>query len=149
MNTARATRGAGVAHLVDDAPAADLHAYLSYQDTEAALAWLSGVGFEVVRRQDEEDGSLLHAELRLGNAVVMVAAAHDAYSRPGLHGVSTGSGLYLSLPSPVAVDRWYFHAVSAGGVPVIEPEATEWGTRRARVLDPEGHEWSVGTHRPG
>ncbi|MFD3531115.1 VOC family protein [Streptomyces sp. NPDC058664] len=88
-------------------------------------------------------------QLRFGNVVVMVAGAHAAYGRPALHGVSTGNGLYLCLPSASAVDQWYFPAVSAGGVPVTEPEATEWGTRRARVLDPEGHGWSAGTHRPG
>ncbi|MFB7940959.1 VOC family protein [Streptomyces sp. NPDC127049] len=133
----------------DEDGGADLHAYLSYRDTEAALAWLSAVGFRVVRRQDDEDGSPAHAEIRYGDAVLMVAGAHAAYSRPALHGVSTGSGLYLCLTAPAAVDQWYFRAVAAGGVPVIEPEDTEWGARRARVLDPEGHEWSVGTYRPG
>ena len=29
------------------------------------------------------------------------------------------------------------------------PEDTEWGTRRARLLDPEGQEWSFGTYAPG
>lgn len=29
------------------------------------------------------------------------------------------------------------------------PEETEWGTWRARVLDPEGREWSSGTYVPG
>jgi uncharacterized glyoxalase superfamily protein PhnB len=37
----------------------------------------------------------------------------------------------------------------AGGHKVFEPEHTEWGTRRARVLDPEGGEWSLGTYEPG
>jgi uncharacterized glyoxalase superfamily protein PhnB len=32
---------------------------------------------------------------------------------------------------------------------VIAPETTEWGTGRARVLDPEGHEWSFGSYEPG
>ena len=33
--------------------------------------------------------------------------------------------------------------------PVFPPEDTEWGSRRARVLDPGGHEWSSGTYEPG
>ncbi|MGW6540155.1 VOC family protein [Streptomyces sp. NPDC055051] len=150
-NTARAAEGAGAPLHRDDGDdaVADLHAYLSYSDTDAALAWLAAVGFSVARRQDAEDGSLAHAEVRLGDVVVMLGGASPEYSRPALHGVSTGSGLYLCLASASAVDQWFFHAVSAGAVPVIEPEATEWGTRRARVLDPEGHEWSVGTYRPG
>ncbi|MFF8806156.1 VOC family protein [Streptomyces omiyaensis] len=150
-NAAGAAGGAGGREDPDSAgdAAADLHAYLGYRDAEAALVWLAEVGFEVVRRQDAEDGSLGHAEVRLGNVVLMLATAHSAYDRPALHGVSTGSGLYLCLPSPAAVDRWYVRAVAAGGVPVIAPEETGWGARRARVLDPEGHEWSVGTYRPG
>ena len=40
-------------------------------------------------------------------------------------------------------------AVEAGGRSVLEPEQTEWGTERSRVLDPEGYEWSFGTYEPG
>ena len=29
------------------------------------------------------------------------------------------------------------------------PKDSEWGTRRCRVLDPEGYEWSFGSYRPG
>jgi uncharacterized glyoxalase superfamily protein PhnB len=32
---------------------------------------------------------------------------------------------------------------------VYPPEDTEWRTRRYRVLDPEGYEWSFGNYRPG
>ncbi|MEP6953152.1 MAG: hypothetical protein ABI950_03700 [Solirubrobacteraceae bacterium] len=32
---------------------------------------------------------------------------------------------------------------------VFGPEDTEWGTRRARVLDLDGYEWSFGTYQPG
>jgi uncharacterized glyoxalase superfamily protein PhnB len=37
----------------------------------------------------------------------------------------------------------------AGATSVFEPEETEWETKRARVLDPEGYEWSFGTYQPG
>ncbi|MER7956951.1 VOC family protein [Streptomyces sp. NPDC096030] len=130
-------------------PLPRLHAYVSYRDAEAGLAWLSSAGFEQVARQDAEDGSVLHAEVRLGDAVVMVASADAPYARPALQGVSTGSGLYLWFPAPSAVDDWYAGAVAAGATGVIAPEDTAWGSRRARVLDPEGYEWSAGTYGPG
>jgi uncharacterized glyoxalase superfamily protein PhnB len=79
----------------------------------------------------------------------MVASADAAFDVPALMGRSTGGGLYLWLPEPAQVDDWCARAVGAGAHEVITPEDTEWGTRRARVLDPEGHEWSVGTYRPG
>jgi uncharacterized glyoxalase superfamily protein PhnB len=129
--------------------AAELHAYLSYRDAETALAWLEAVGFEVVLRQPDAHGGLAHAEVRLGDVVLMVASADADYVTPPLLGRSTGDGLYLWLPDEVAVDDFAERAVAAGGKPVFPPEDTEWGTRRARVLDPEGKEWSAGTYRPG
>ena len=43
----------------------------------------------------------------------------------------------------------YSAAIEAGATSVFEPEPTEWGTERARVLDPEGYEWSFGNYEPG
>ncbi|HSF37500.1 MAG TPA: VOC family protein [Nocardioides sp.] len=126
-----------------------LHAYLSYRDAPAALSWLERIGFEVVARQDDSAGNVLHAEVRSGDVVLMVATADAPYETPPLVGRSTGGGLYLWFADPALVDDWCARAVGAGAREVIAPEDTEWGTRRARVLDPEGHEWSVGTYRPG
>jgi len=47
------------------------------------------------------------------------------------------------------VDALHERAVGAGAREVFAPESTEWGSRRSRVLDPEGHEWSFGSYRPG
>lgn len=129
--------------------AARLAAYLSYRDAPAALAWLQAIGFEVVRRADAPDGTVAHAEVRRDDVVLMVAGYDADYSRPPLVGASTGGGLYLVLDDAAAVDDGFARAVAAGGTAVIPPEETEWGTRRARFLDPEGGEWSLGTYAPG
>jgi uncharacterized glyoxalase superfamily protein PhnB len=126
-----------------------LHAYLSYRDAEGGLIWLEQMGFTVVTRQDEPDGKVLHAEVRWGDVVLMVGSADAAYDVPPLVGRSTGGGLYLWLSEPADVDDWFSRVVESGAQEVIAPEDTEWGTRRSRVLDPEGHEWSAGTYRPG
>jgi uncharacterized glyoxalase superfamily protein PhnB len=125
---------------------ARLFAYLSYRDAPAALSWMEHVGFSLVRRQDSGAGEVAHAEVRMGDAVIMVSSADADYQRPALIGRSTGGGLYLLVDD---VDDFYRKALSAGGRAVIPPEDTEWGTRRARVLDPEGQEWSAGTYEPG
>lgn len=132
---------------MDPAPA--LYAYLSYRDAPRALDWMSKVGFQVLTRQEDSQGVVAHAEVRHGDAVLMLASADAAYDVPTLKGRSVGGGLYLWLPTASDVDRWHARAVDAGGRDVLPPEDTEWGTRRARVLDPEGHEWSIGTYRPG
>ncbi|GAA1654685.1 VOC family protein [Georgenia ruanii] len=125
------------------------HAYISYRDAPSALQWLQAIGFRVVTRNDGEDGRVLHAEVRRGDAALMIATADADYVTPPLIGESVGSGVYLCLRDPADVDAWHQRALAAGATPVIAPENTAWGTRRARVLDPEGHEWSAGTYRPG
>lgn len=126
-----------------------LHAYLSYRDAPAALDWLAAVGFDLVNRQDGEDGSVVHAEVRLGSVVLMIATADAGYDRPRLIGRSTGDGLYLWFERAELVNDWFTRSVNEGATAVIPPEDTSWGARRARVLDPEGKEGSAGTHRPG
>ena len=123
-----------------------LFGYLSYRDARRAIAWLTEIGFEVVRRQEGDSGGVAHAELRFGDAVVMLASFDAEYDTPRLVGQSTGRGLYLLVDD---VDAAYGRALAAGGTNVFVPEDTEWGTRRARVLDPEGLEWSFGTYEPG
>jgi uncharacterized glyoxalase superfamily protein PhnB len=126
--------------------ASKLAPYLSYADAPAAIAWLEAIGFMVVVRQDGPDGRVLHSELRLDEAVVMLGSDDSNYVVAPLVGTSTGAGLYLVSDD---VDRLYAAAILAGGAPVFPPEDTEWGARRARVLDPGGREWSFGSYEPG
>jgi uncharacterized glyoxalase superfamily protein PhnB len=123
-----------------------LFGYLSYREVDVAIMWLEALGFETTTRQQEDGGATVHAELRLGDAVVMVAPADEPYETPKLVGRSTGHGLYLLVDDVTALHR---AALQAGGSSVLAPEETEWGTERARVLDPEGYEWSFGTYEPG
>lgn len=125
---------------------ARLFAYLSYRDAPAAIEWLHALGFGTTTRQDGDDGTVQHAELALGDAVVMVASYDAEYETASLQGRSTGAGLYLFTEDAAAL---HHRAVAAGGTSVFAPEQTEWGTTRARVLDPEGREWSFGTYEPG
>ena len=123
-----------------------LYAYLSYADAPGALRWFSDLGFTIVSRQDGAAGQVVHSEVRLGEVVLMISSNDAAYSRAPLIGRSTGRGLYLFVDD---VDAYFDRALAAGATSVFKPEATEWGTRRARVLDPEGNEWSLGTYEPG
>jgi uncharacterized glyoxalase superfamily protein PhnB len=127
----------------------ELYGYLSYRDAPAGLRWLEAVGFSTVVRRDGPGGEVLHAEVRLGDVVLMVATADREYDIPRLIDRSTGGGLYLWLPGAADVDEWHARAIDAGAHEVIPPEETEWGSRRCRVLDPECIVWSAGSYRPG
>lgn len=123
-----------------------LFAYLSYADAAAGIGRLQALGFTMVTRQDGDGGRVVHAELRLGQVVVMVSSFDVDYYTPALKGRSVGRGLYICTYD---VDELYGKATAAGATSVFPPESTEWGSRRARVVDPGGNEWSFGSYEPG
>lgn len=118
--------------------------YFGYRDAAAAIDFLRrAFGFAVAQRYDGEDGSVMHAELHLDGAFIMLGSA-TAADQGGAKPVM-GSGVY----APVAdVDAHFATATAAGAAVVYGPEDTAFGTRRYRVRDPEGYEWTFGTYRP-
>lgn len=128
-----------------------LSTYLAYPDAKVAIDWLErALGFETTMAWPDEQGRIQHAELRLGDAALMVFDdAGAGYTRPERRGETSGAGVYLTVPDEATVDAMFARAEEAGSEVVWTPGATEWGNYRARVVDPGGREWTVGTHRPG
>lgn len=132
------------------APPATLHAYFSYRDAVSALRWLErAFGFETTMEVPDGKGGVMHAELRREGVSILVFSDDVGYDRPERKGESVGHGSYVWLAAEAAVNAVFASAVEAGAVTVWEPGATEWGNFRCRVADPEGYEWTFGTHRPG
>lgn len=131
-------------------PPVSLFLYLAYRDATAAIEWLgTAFGFETTMSFPDDKGAVAHAELRLGDAAVIVFSDDDGYERPPRKGFTVGFGAYLCLAEQADVDAIHARAVDAGAVSVWEPAGTEWGNYRCRVVDPEGLEWTFGIHRPG
>lgn len=134
---------------MSDDQTSTLHAYLGYRDAPAAIRWLAaGLGFQLVRRAPETGDDVAHAELRRGDAAITLFTDTVGYERAPRKGDTGGVGLYLAVPGPTQVDEAYASAVAAGGQSVWAPEQSEWNYR-ARVVDPQGVEWTIGTYRPG
>lgn len=126
-----------------------LSMFTLYRDPAAAAAWLrDAFGFEITARFGVEPGTVDHAELRLGDAVVFVQAAAAGQAASPVVQSSTSRAPVLCLDDEQAVDDLYARAVAAGATTLRGPETTEWGNHRFEVLDPEGHQWSVGSYRP-
>jgi uncharacterized glyoxalase superfamily protein PhnB len=111
-----------------------MYPYLSYRDTTTALHFLQeAFGFTVSVCWDDPDGTVQHAEAAFGEGAVMMGTAEHLTA--ALEGSSVGQSIYVYVED---VDA-HFERARAGGAPVVyPPEDTEWGTRRYRVLDPEG-----------
>ena len=80
----------------------------------------------------------MHGEMRLGNGVIMMGTVDESPSRQS-------PGTYVVVED---VDAHHARAVASGAAIVYPPEDTEFGTRRYRAKDLEGHEWTFGTYRP-
>jgi uncharacterized glyoxalase superfamily protein PhnB len=113
--------------------------YLSYVDAKAAMGFLGkAFGFETVQAFDGADRRLMHGEMRFGDGVIMLGSVEEAPA-------TQSPGIYVVVGD---VDAHHERAVAAGATIVYPPEDTEFGTRRYRARDPEGHEWSFGTYQP-
>lgn len=83
-----------------------------------------------------EEGSVAHAELTIGDSVLMVSDATEQYpaSQNGIH-------LYVE-----DVDAVYQKALEAGASTITEPTDQFYGDRSATVRDAFGNVWSIATH---
>lgn len=92
-------------------------------------------GAEEIARVYSEDGSIGHAEVRIGNSVVM-----PLDSKP--HWPETPALLRLNVEDADAVFR---RALSAGATVVTEVTHLPWGDRVGRVRDPLDNVWWIQT----
>lgn len=95
-------------------------------------------------RMDGPDGKVGHAELEIGNSVVMLA---DEYPDMGISGPKTIGGTPVALSIYVEdVDATVAKA-TGGGATVKEPVQDRfYGDRVGQIEDPFGHVWSIQTH---
>ena len=116
---------------------------LRYRDAPAAIDWLGrAFGFEPRMVVDGENGTVAHAELVLGNAMIMLGSVRDGdgYAPP-----PGGAAAYVVVDDP---DALHERARAAGAEIVRELTDTEYGSREYTARDLEGHLWSFGTYRP-
>ena len=118
---------------------------LGYRDPRAAMEFLcDAFGFERQLVVDGEDGSVMHAELRLGDAVVMLGTASEGSAgRPAL--AAGAHHLYVSVEDTDAHHR----RASAAGADIFEaPTDRDYGSREYGARDPEGGAWYFGSYVP-
>jgi PhnB protein len=87
-------------------------------------------------RMPGPDGKIMHAEILIGDSVVMIT---DTMNQP-----ATTSSLHVYVPD---CDVLYHQAVAAGANPKMALQDMFWGDRFGSVIDPFGNTWSIATHK--
>ena len=113
--------------------------YLYYEDVGRALVFLAkAFGFRAFGvRMRGKDRKINHAAMKLGRAPVMMGRPPAGYRNPKRLGQTTQT-LYVMVKG---VDKHFERARKARATIIEEPTDTEYGHRRYRATDPEGHEW--------
>ena len=101
-------------------------------------------GFELEGQPMEMDGKIMHAELKLGQAKIMIGGEGCGDQRaPKTTGVKPGLSLYIYVED---VDALYGRAMKAGAQDEAKPEDMFWGDRACRLTDPDGYSWWFATN---
>lgn len=96
-------------------------------------------------RMPGPDGRLMHAEIRIGNSVLMLADENpeQGHLSPATLGGAGCSVMFYTQD----VDATFNGAVAAGATVMMPPMDMFWGDRMGNLKDPFGHNWAIATHK--
>lgn len=121
---------------------------LVVRGADAALGFYADVfGAEILSRTyAEDDATVLHAEMKIGNSLVVVAdelPAFGIWSPLAYGGSAAAQHLYVAN-----VDEIWERAVENGSTVLVPLADTHYGERFAKIVDPFGHVWSMSKRIP-
>jgi len=102
------------------------------------------LGAEEVMRFAGPDGKLMHAEIRIGDSIIMLGDEmpdHGAKGPKAYGGTSVGFFVYGDN-----VDAAWKRAIDAGAKAVMPLVDQFWGDRAGCIEDPFGHRWWLAQH---
>jgi PhnB protein len=111
---------------------------------EAIAFYIQAFGAKEKFRVPRPDGRIMHAEIEIGDSVLMMAdeaPEMDAMSVQHFGGSPVSLFIYTE-----GCDAVYATALAAGAKSVREPADQPYGDRVAGVLDPFGYKWWIATH---
>lgn len=123
---------------------------LRYKNATAAIDWLcNAFGFARKMVVPGDGGSIAHAELTLGNGMIMLGDAETEYGwlvqPPNPPTRVNTQGTYVVVAD---VDGHYARAKAAGAEIVLDIKTQDYGGRDYTCRDLEGHVWTFGTYDP-
>jgi PhnB protein len=112
---------------------------------EALEFYKKAFGATELMRMPGPGGRIMHAEMKIGNSVLMLSDENPerGFFSPTTVGRSTGSIMLYTDD----VDATFKKAVDAGAKSNQAPTDMFWGDRMGNLTDPFGHLWAIATHK--
>ena len=119
--------------------------YLTFEDAAEAIDYYKeAFGARERMRMEAPGGRIGHAELEIGDSLVMLSDAFpQSTTRPPSEVGTTTAGVFMYVED---VDAVFKQAVDKGAKVTMEVEDQFWGDRFGSIVDPFGHSWSIATH---
>jgi PhnB protein len=119
--------------------------YLTLENAAEAIEFYkSAFGAEERMRMEAPGGKIGHAELAIGDSLLMLADAFpQSTTRPPSELGATTGGVFMYVED---VDAVVERAVKNGATVTMEVADQFWGDRFGSVTDPYGYSWSIATH---
>jgi len=119
--------------------------YLIVRGAAKALDYYAkAFGAKERMRLPTPDGRIAHAEMGIGDCVIMLA---DEFPEMGAKGPQTIGGTPVGICLYVAnVDAQFKQAIAAGGKEERPLQDQFYGDRSGTLIDPFGHKWTLATH---
>ncbi|HEY5321498.1 MAG TPA: VOC family protein [Caldimonas sp.] len=119
--------------------------YMTVRNARAAIDFYKkAFGAEKVLQLDTADGTIAHAEIRIGDSVVMLSEENEAWGTKSP--LSLGGSPMFLMAYVADVDAAFRRAIDAGAAE-IRPVADQfYGDRSGTLKDPYGHQWTLSTH---
>jgi PhnB protein len=119
--------------------------YLIAANAAAALEFYrTAFGATLKRRLATPDGKIMHAEVKIGDSIVMLAdefPSHEAFGPEHFGGSPVSVVLYVEN-----ADTLYAQALRAGATSLRPMADQPFGDRSGTIRDPFGHRWTLTTH---
>ena len=124
---------------------------MRYKDALKAIEWLcKAFGFEKHLIAPGENGTIVHAQLSFGNAMIILGSEIDnEYGKfvktpKDLDGINTQTA-YIIVEG---IDEHYRRAIDTGAEIIIDIKDEDYGGRGYSCQDPEGYIWNFGSYNP-
>lgn len=119
--------------------------YLALRDAKSAIDFYArAFGAEPVLKLDMPDGSIAHAEIRIGDSILMLSEENADWGNRSPLALG-GSPVFLMIYVPDA-DAAFARALAAGATQVRPVEDQFYGDRSGTLRDPFGYQWTLATH---
>lgn len=119
--------------------------YMTVRDCVAAIDFYRrAFGAEKTMQLDMPDGKIAHAEIRIGDSIVMMTEENEAWGNKSPQALG-GSPMFLMIYVP-DVDASFRKAIAAGATEVQPVKDQFYGDRSGTLKDPYGFQWTLSTH---